>query len=100
MSLDNAERAIAPRLTELAGLGARVRFDFGHEGALTVDASTVPATLSREAHDAECTIALTEENFERLVAGELNATLAYMTGKLKISGSMGVAMKLAGLLED
>ncbi len=100
MSLDDAERAIAPRLAELAGLGARVRFDFGDDGGLTVDASTVPATLSREVGDAVCTIALTIENFEKLVAGELNPTLAFMTGKLKITGSMGVAMKLAGLLED
>ena len=42
MSLDDAERAFAPRLMELAGLGARVAFDFGEAGVLTVDGRAVP----------------------------------------------------------
>ena len=100
MSLDDAERAFAPRLMELAGLGARVAFDFGEAGALTVDGRAVPPTLTRGAGEAECTIGLTLENFHKLVSGELNPTLAYMTGKLKISGSMGYAMKLTAMLED
>ncbi|MFQ5959400.1 MAG: SCP2 sterol-binding domain-containing protein [Alphaproteobacteria bacterium] len=35
-----------------------------------------------------------------MIAGALSPTLAYMTGKLKVAGSMGVAMKVAALLED
>ena len=46
------------------------------------------------AGDADCTLSATEESFERIVAGEQNATTAYMTGKLKIKGDMGAAMKL------
>ena len=33
-------------------------------------------------------------DFEKIVAGEQNPTTAYMTGKLKIKGDMGAAMKL------
>ena len=33
----------------------------------------------------------------RIVAGEQNPTSAYMTGKLKIKGDMGAAMKLQKL---
>jgi putative sterol carrier protein len=39
-------------------------------------------------------------HLEALVAGTLNPTMAYMTGKLKIQGSMGVALKIGQLLED
>ena len=40
------------------------------------------------------TFAASEESFEKIVAGEQNPTTAYMTGKLKIKGDMGAAMKL------
>ena len=38
-----------------------------------------------------------QETFEKIVAGEQNPTSAYMTGKLKIKGDMGAAMKLQKL---
>ena len=47
--------------------------------------------------DADCTISATEETFAKIVAGESNPTSAYMTGKLKIAGDMGAALKLQKL---
>jgi putative sterol carrier protein len=47
--------------------------------------------------DADATISASEDNFSKMVAGELNPTTAYMTGKLKIKGDMGAAMKLQKL---
>ncbi|MBM2824210.1 MAG: sterol-binding domain protein [Thermoleophilia bacterium] len=44
--------------------------------------------------DADCTFSASEESFAKIVAGEQNPTTAYMTGKLKIKGDMGAAMKL------
>ena len=45
----------------------------------------------------ECTIATSAETFEKVVNGEQNPTAAYMSGKLKIKGDMGAAMKLQKL---
>ncbi len=36
----------------------------------------------------------------KLIDGSLNAMMAYTLGKLKIEGSMGIAMKVAALLEE
>ena len=36
----------------------------------------------------------------KLAEGKLAPTLAFMTGKLKVSGNMGIALKLANMLED
>jgi putative sterol carrier protein len=47
--------------------------------------------------DADTTFSASEESFEKIVAGEQNPTTAYMTGKLKIKGDMGAAMKLQKL---
>ena len=45
----------------------------------------------------DCTISTSAEVFEKVVKGEQNPTAAYMTGKLKIKGDMGAAMKLQKL---
>jgi hypothetical protein len=42
-------------------------------------------------------IATSGTDFVRLVRGELNPMMAAMTGKLKVSGDMGFAMKLTSL---
>ena len=47
--------------------------------------------------DADATIAASEETFQQIASGDLNATTAYMTGKLKVRGDMGAAMKLSRL---
>ena len=47
--------------------------------------------------EADCTIVASEEDFMKIVSGEQNPTAAYMTGKLKIKGDMGAAMKLQKL---
>ena len=43
---------------------------------------------------ADCTISASEETLMKIASGEANPTTAYMTGKLKIKGDMGAAMKL------
>ena len=47
--------------------------------------------------DPDATISASGETFDKIIAGEQNATTAYMTGKLKIKGDMGAAMKLQKL---
>jgi len=86
--------ALAPKL------GYRVKFDLGDDGVILFDGTDTPAVISAEDGEADSTLRLSLESMEKLIQGALDPTLAYMTGKLKISGSMGVAMKLASMLED
>jgi putative sterol carrier protein len=46
----------------------------------------------------DCTISASEETFGRIVDGKQNPLTAYMTGKLKVKGDMGAAMKLKDIL--
>ncbi len=48
--------------------------------------------------NAKCTVAATDQNFLDIVNGKLNAQMAFMSGKLKIQGDMGLAMKLQQIL--
>jgi len=43
---------------------------------------------------ADCTITLSESDMSKLLRNELNTTLAYMTGAVKVDGKLALALKL------
>ncbi len=47
----------------------------------------------------DITLSMSDENFVRMITGRLNGTMAFMTGKLKLKGDMGLAMRLSGLFQ-
>ena len=47
---------------------------------------------------AKCTVNATDADFLNIVNGKLNPQMAFMSGKLKIQGDMGLAMKLQQIL--
>jgi len=47
---------------------------------------------------ANCTMTMDSEDFTRMFAGEMKPVAAFMGGKLKIQGDMGMAMKLEKLM--
>ena len=89
-----ADRVSADRI---AGMNNTYAFDIEGAGAWTVVIADGAITVTDGAGDADCTFSASEESFAKIVAGEQNATTAYMTGKLKIKGDMGAAMKLQKL---
>ncbi|MFN2470433.1 MAG: SCP2 sterol-binding domain-containing protein [Gaiellaceae bacterium] len=80
-----------------AGINSSYLFDVDGAGMWKVEVTDVGVNVTEGGTDADCMIAISDDNFERLVAGELNPTTAYMTGKLKVKGDMGAAMKLQKL---
>jgi putative sterol carrier protein len=69
-------------------------FDIEGEGQWHVAVADGKIAVTEGGGDADATITTSGETFEKIVAGEQNPTTAYMTGKLKIKGDMGAAMKL------
>ena len=72
-------------------------FDIDGAGQWKVDVDDGKVTVTEGAGEADTTIQASEQTFEKIVAGEQNPTTAYMTGKLKVKGDMGQAMKLQKL---
>ncbi|MFP6699982.1 MAG: SCP2 sterol-binding domain-containing protein [Alphaproteobacteria bacterium] len=86
------------RVGEDCGLGASVKWDFGDGTFLMLDASQVPNVVSNDDNEADCTLKISLDDFVAMTQGELDGTSAFMSGKLKIEGDMGIAMKLQGVL--
>jgi putative sterol carrier protein len=89
-------QAIAAKMREkvaTSGFDRSVKFDMGDE-VIVIDGQNVSTTDA----PADCTIRISKENFQELIAGELNPTAAFMTGKIKVEGDMSVAMQLSQLI--
>ena len=80
-----------------AGMTNSYVFDIEGVGQWKVDVDDGAVTVTEGGGDADAVISASEETFQKIVAGEQNPTSAYMTGKLKIKGDMGAAMKLQKL---
>ena len=80
-----------------AGMNNSYVFDIEGAGEWTVSVADGAVTVAEGAGDADCTISASEETLMKIASGEANATTAYMTGKLKIKGDMGAALKLQKL---
>ena len=78
----------------IEGMNNTYVFDIEGAGVWTVAIADGAVSVTEGAGDADCTFSASEETFEKITSGEQNATTAYMTGKLKIKGDMGAAMKL------
>ena len=98
MSLDAVVAGLKEKVGEDCGLGAILKFDFGDDGILVLDAKQVPNVISEGDADAQCTMVISLENFMEMAEGKLDGTMAFMSGKLKVQGDMGIAMKLGPLL--
>ena len=88
--------ALPNRVTpdRIEGMNNSYVFDIEGAGTWTVRVADGAVTVTEGAEEADCTFSASEETFEKITSGEQNATTAYMTGKLKIKGDMGAAMKL------
>ena len=83
--------------SKLAGMTNSYLFDIEGEGKWLVTVADGAIAVTEGDGAADATIETTGETFEKIVSGEQNPTTAYMTGKLKIKGDMGAAMKLQKL---
>jgi putative sterol carrier protein len=98
MSVADIEQKLQSNADKLGEVGARVKFDFGDD-RLLVDGTHSPATISHEDGDADCTLVVSADDMAKVMAGQLDPTMAVMTGKIKLKGSTAIAMKLAPLLK-
>ena len=82
---------------KVAGMRNSYAFEIDGAGSWTVRVADGAVQVDEGAEAADCTISASNDTFSEIITGAQNATTAYMTGKLKVKGDMGAAMKLQKL---
>ncbi len=98
MELSELTTKAAAAMASGSDFKKKVKFDFGSIGKLFIDGANGVANNSDDAADA--TISVDWEDFKKLASGQLDGTMAFMQGKLKVAGDMGVAMQLGNLMKS
>ncbi|MEO1000722.1 MAG: SCP2 sterol-binding domain-containing protein [Pseudomonadota bacterium] len=93
---DVIEAAVAAMAEKVSGqsIGGSVKFVIEDAGAIVVDDEGVRA----DEGEADVTLTADQETFQGMLSGDVNPTAAFMSGKLKVEGDMGLAMKLGSIL--
>ena len=92
-ALQTAAAALREKFAD-ADFEGSVKFDIEDEGVILV----VDGELRMEDGEADVTISASLDTFRKIFDGELSPTAAYMTGRMRIDGDMGLAMKLSQIL--
>ena len=100
MNLDSLTEDLRKRAAQNPKLGYKVKFVIDDAGVIFWDGTGEATVFSNQDGEADTTMRISAENLEKLIAGTLDPTMAYMTGKLKVEGKMGVALKINSLLSD
>jgi putative sterol carrier protein len=64
---------------------------------VAIDGRVEPHTVANSRIEADCTVTISRENLAALMKGELDPMMGFMTGQFRVSGDMGVALKLQRL---
>jgi len=92
---------VAANPAKVAGLKAAYQFELTGEGGAIYHAvfDNGASDIGEGAiENPQCTVSMASGDFTAMVEGKLNPTAAFMTGKLRIKGDMGLAMRLQSII--
>ena len=97
MTLQEITAKMQEGASKKSAFGNSVKFATD-QGVVHIDGNQTPPAVTNDDTAADCTIKMDFSDFADLIGGKLDGMTAFMTGKLKIEGDMGVAMKLQSIL--
>ena len=73
-----------------------IKFNIEDSGSIVINNGKV----YESEEETDCTLISDAETFQGMFEGNIEPTSAFMSGKLKIEGSMGTAMKFNSIFTD
>ncbi len=92
-----AQRGNEPLLHSISGT---IRLDIEDAGSWFLVVKNGSVSVSRDTAGADCVLACSREDFDRMVVGKQNPTTLFMQGKMKITGNVGLAQMFQRLFPD
>ncbi|MEX1670939.1 SCP2 sterol-binding domain-containing protein [Zhongshania guokunii] len=93
----SAMQILDDKVSNVPAFGKKVRFVLDDNSAI-LNGNLTPPKVELEDSDAEIVFKSTLVNFNKLMSKELNATTAFMSGKIKIEGDLKSALPLMKIL--
>lgn len=101
MALQDLITAFQDKLKFGGITGKTLKIEVEDEGSIYIDTQMMPYQITENLNaDADVTMIAKREVFLNILSGVQDPNMAFMMGKLQIKGSMGLAMKIAAVLED
>ena len=97
MTLQELTEQIRLKAAHADGLDATIKIATD-QGPIFIDAKQSPAVVTNDDSPADTTITVSVSDLVKMGTGDINPMMAFMTGKLKVQGDMGVAMKMGQIM--
>ena len=93
-TVDEMGKSLVPKVKGI------IKFDVKNVGSWTLDLKSGNGSVEKDsAKQPNLTISVAEPDFLLIASNKLNAQQAFMKGKIKVKGNMGLAMKLNTVLD-
>jgi 2-polyprenyl-6-methoxyphenol hydroxylase-like FAD-dependent oxidoreductase/putative sterol carrier protein len=95
-----AEKTRSAALRQQVNAAYRFELTGPHGGSWVVDFQEATHGVRQGNEPGRCTITMTDEDFVAMASGAFTPRKAFMSGRLRIHGDLGLAMKLGRVLAD
>ena len=95
---ESLEAKLGEKSAMLAGMNCVYQFKVGEASYNVTMQDGKAAVAQGDAASPNCTVTVAENDFLDMVTGKLNGQMAFLTGKLKVAGDMGLALKLGSFI--
>jgi putative sterol carrier protein len=99
MNTQELTAALQAKAASMPVMDLSLKLDFKGDGIIHIESKGTTTVVTNNDLDADCVITIAQSDFQKLMKGDLNPMMAMMSGKLKIKGDMGVAMKLQSIFK-
>ncbi len=83
-----------------SGVNKKVKIDFGDDGCVHIDLTSAPHTVTTDDAESDVTLKVSLDDYGKMLSGEMDGQMMFMTGKLKLEGDMGAAMAFGQYMQS